>query len=149
MQALRAYHSVMLSTPTLPSLLPLLTTALYAAGLGLVFAALSVRTLRLRRKLRIRLGDAGHPDMLRAIRAHANFAEYVPLCLGLMCLAELQAAPTWLVHAMGIALVIARLSHAHAMTRADQKIIFRIIGVSLTLGTLITASGFLIFTHLR
>ena len=47
----------------------------YATALALFFFALSVRTLRLRRDLRIGIGDAGNETMLRAIRVHANFAE--------------------------------------------------------------------------
>jgi uncharacterized protein len=131
------------------SMLPPLITGLYAAGLGVLFVLLSLRTLRLRRKLRIGLGDAGHPEMLRAIRVHANFAEYVPLCLGLMCLAELQAAPVWLLHSMGIALVLARLTHARGVSQMQEKTTFRVIGIALTLSILLTASSYLIFNHLR
>ena len=60
--------------------LPLKIIPIYAALLALLFLALSVRTLRLRRRLNISVGDAGNTKMLRAMRAHANFAEYVPLC---------------------------------------------------------------------
>ncbi|HAY26639.1 MAG TPA: glutathione metabolism protein, partial [Candidatus Accumulibacter sp.] len=56
----------------------------YAALLALFFVALSIRTLRLRRELRITVGDGGNPAMLRAMRVHANFAEYVPLGLILL-----------------------------------------------------------------
>ena len=56
----------------------------YAALLALFFVALSIRTLRLRRELRIAVGDGGNPAMLRAMRVHANFAEYVPLGLILL-----------------------------------------------------------------
>jgi hypothetical protein len=57
---------------------------LYAALLAFLFVGLSMRTLRMRRRMRITVGDAGNPGMLRARRAHANFAEYVPL--GSACL---------------------------------------------------------------
>ncbi len=45
-------------------------TPFYAALLGLLFFALSVRTLRLRRKLRIDMGDGGNEQLLRAVRVH-------------------------------------------------------------------------------
>jgi len=61
---------------------------LYAALLAMLFVALSIRTLRLRRRLRIGIGDAGNEQMLRAMRVHSNFAEYVPLTLFLIYLAE-------------------------------------------------------------
>jgi uncharacterized membrane protein YecN with MAPEG domain len=130
-------------------MLPLLITGLYAAALGFLFMALSVRTLRLRRKLHIGLGDAGHPEMLRAIRVHANFAEYVPLCLGLMYLAEVQGAPAWLLHGMGMALVLARLTHALGVSQVQEITRFRVAGVSLTLSILLVANCYLIFVHLR
>ena len=65
-------------------------TPFYAAILALLFFALSVRTLRLRRKLQIVIGDAGNPHMLRAMRVHANFAEYAPFTLLLAFMLELQ-----------------------------------------------------------
>ena len=55
--------------------------AIYAAILALMFVGLSVRTLSMRRRLKIAIGDEGNPTMLRAMRVHSNFAEYVPLGL--------------------------------------------------------------------
>lgn len=66
---------------------------IYAALLSLLFVALSIRTLRLRRRLSVSLGDDGHSAMVRAIRAHGNFAEYVPLGLLLIAGAETLDAP--------------------------------------------------------
>lgn len=54
---------------------------LYASILALMFVGLSVRTLRMRRRLKIAVRDAGNRRMLRAMRVHSNFAEYVPLGL--------------------------------------------------------------------
>lgn len=53
------------------------TLPLYASMLALLFVALSVRTLRLRHRLNIGIGDAGNREMLRAMRVHPTFAEYV------------------------------------------------------------------------
>jgi uncharacterized membrane protein YecN with MAPEG domain len=46
----------------------------YAALLGLLFFALSVRTLRLRHRLRIAIGYAGNEQLHCAERVHSNFA---------------------------------------------------------------------------
>lgn len=43
---------------------------IYAALLVLLFVVLSIRTLRLRRSLKIGVGDGGNPQMLRAMRVH-------------------------------------------------------------------------------
>ena len=55
----------------------------YAALLGLLFFYLSIRTIGLRRKLKIGVGAKDNEEMLRAMRVHANFAEYArpsPCC---------------------------------------------------------------------
>ena len=56
-------------------------TPLYAALLGLIFVALSIRTIRLRRRYGVGVGDGNNTELQRAARVHANFAEYVPLAL--------------------------------------------------------------------
>ena len=58
---------------------------MYGAVLALLFVGLSVRTCLLRHKLRVAIGDAGNEVMLRVMRVHSNFAEYVPLNLLLIC----------------------------------------------------------------
>ena len=50
---------------------PMYATPLYAAGLAVVFIAISVRTIRLRRSLQIALGDSDDERMMRAMRVHA------------------------------------------------------------------------------
>ena len=51
----------------------------YLAVLALVYAALAVNVVRLRRQNLAAFGDAGNPALRSAIRAHAHFAEYVPI----------------------------------------------------------------------
>ena len=53
----------------------------YAALLALLFIALSIRTIRARRAHKVAIGTGGHAAVERAMRVHANFAEYVPLAL--------------------------------------------------------------------
>jgi uncharacterized membrane protein YecN with MAPEG domain len=62
-------------------------TPLYAGLLALWFLLLSGRVVNLRRR-GIVFGDNGKVDVIRVVRAQANFAEYVPLALllmGFMC----------------------------------------------------------------
>jgi uncharacterized membrane protein YecN with MAPEG domain len=42
--------------------------------------------------MHIAIGDAGNPEMLRAMRVHSNFAEYVPLSLLLIYFVETAAS---------------------------------------------------------
>jgi len=122
---------------------------LYAALLALLFVALSVRTLRLRKSLRIAIGDAGDPRMLRAMRVHSNFAEYVPLALILLLLSELNGAPPLLLHALGAMLLVGRLSHAWGVSRADEQFQYRVAGMGLTFAVTIIASGYLLLSLAR
>lgn len=76
---------------------------LYAGLLALLFVVLSLRTLLMRRRLRIAVGDGGNPALLRAMRVHANSAEYVPLTLLLIALVESAGARPLYVHGLGAA----------------------------------------------
>src|SRR5579862_5269001 len=49
--------------------------------LGLLATALTIHVGRVRSAKQIFLGDGGDREMLTAIRAHANFIEFVPLAL--------------------------------------------------------------------
>lgn len=118
---------------------------LYAAVLALMFVALSIRTLLLRRRLRIAVGDAGNPLMLRAMRVHANFAEYVPLALLLIYLVEGQGATHLLVHGLGLCLLTGRGIHAYGVSQAKENFRYRVAGMGLTFATLVAASCYLLY----
>jgi uncharacterized protein len=121
---------------------------LYAALLTLLFVALSIRTLRLRRSLRIGLGDAGNDRMLRAMRVHSNFAEYVPLCLLMLYFVESQGARAPFVHALAICLLIGRLSHAYGVSQERENYAFRVAGMAMTFTTLLSSSAYLLSSFL-
>jgi uncharacterized membrane protein YecN with MAPEG domain len=106
-------------------------TPLYAGLLALWFLVLSWRVVQ-RRRAGIHLGDGGDPAMLRVIRGHANFAEYVPLALLLMGMLELSRFSIYVLHALGIVLLVARLLHGYALSFTDQFASGRIWGAALT-----------------
>lgn len=114
--------------------------SLYAGLLALFFVGLSLRTLLMRRRLRIAIGDAGNEAMLRAIRAHSNFAEYVPLSLLLIYLVEQSGARPLFVHALGLCVLLGRVSHAVGVSRLDEQYAYRVFGMTLTLAPIIIAS---------
>ena len=121
-------------------------TSLYAAILGLLFVVLSVRTLRIRRRLSIGIGDAANPEMLRASRVHANFAEYVPISLLLLFFVE-TTGMSLLVHILGISLIVGRASHAYGVSQAQENYAYRVFGMAATLGTLVIASAYLLYFY--
>jgi uncharacterized protein len=114
-------------------------TPLYAALLGLMFIVLSLRTIRLRRRYRVAIGDGRNPLLQRAMRVNANFAEYVPLALLLNFFVELHDGPRLHVHLLGIALVCGRLLHAWGVSQAKENFRYRTTGIMLTFGVMLTA----------
>jgi uncharacterized membrane protein YecN with MAPEG domain len=106
-------------------------TPLYAGLLVLWFVVLSVRVVNLRRR-GILFGDNGDVAVIRIGRAHANFAEYVPLALLLMGLLELAHFSIYILHALGLALLIARLIHGLALSFGWQMRFGRVAGSALT-----------------
>ena len=95
-------------------------TALIASVLTLFYVQLSLHVIRLRKLHQVSVGTGGVEVLERAIRAHGNFAEYVPLSLVLMALLEINGAPSLLVAALGACLVMGRYLHAKGMRDSDH-----------------------------
>jgi len=122
-------------------------TPLYAGILAIVFFTLSLRVIAVRG--RVSLGDGGDPVVLRRMRGHANFAEYVPLILLMMGFLEFNQVPAALLHGMGLTLVAARLLHGYALSFAQKFVFGRFVGTFLTLGPLLVGGGLCVFQGLR
>jgi uncharacterized membrane protein YecN with MAPEG domain len=87
----------------------LIITALYASILALIILWLSYNVVNFRRKKQVDLGDGGHDDGIRHIRAQQNTIEYIPLILILMAIYEINNGLPLILHITGIVLVIARI----------------------------------------
>ncbi len=124
-------------------------TPLYAALLGLVFVALSVRTIRLRRRYRVAIGDGRNTLLQRAMRVNANFAEYVPLALLLIYFVELHDGPRLHIHLLGIALLCGRLLHAWGVSQAQENFRYRTAGMALTFSVMLIASILILLYQLE
>jgi uncharacterized membrane protein YecN with MAPEG domain len=122
-------------------------TAAYAAVLGLLAAALTVRVILRRVSTGIQAGDGGNASLAQAIRAHANLAEQAPLALLLIAFAESLGTPTPWVHALGVMLVLARVSSAWGLSRSLGPTQPRQAGAGLTVLVGVAAS-LLIFYRL-
>ena len=107
-------------------------TAFYAALLGLFFVFLSFRVIGWRRLKSVELGHGEDSQLLRRMRVHANFAEYVPFTLLLMAIAESMTAPHPLIHVAGLILIAGRLMHAYGLSQTPHILRLRVGGMILT-----------------
>jgi uncharacterized membrane protein YecN with MAPEG domain len=98
-------------------MLRLEVAALYAGVNILILLVLAVLVMMGRRKHKIVLGDGANEVFTRAVRAHANAAEYIPAALvGITLLALFDpATPIWLLHGAGISLTLGRILHAYGL----------------------------------
>jgi len=127
----------------------LIVSPLYVGLCALIFFVLSVMVIRLRAGRHTWFGDAGHADLQRAIRVQANFAEYTPLALLVIVVVEAAGYHAWVVHALGIALVLGRLLHAWGLMRSAEASAGRFIGMNLTFLVLVAGGGLLIWCFVR
>jgi uncharacterized protein len=119
----------------------------YAGILTLWFLILSVRVMNLRRG--IPFGDSGDGGITRIVRAQANFAKYVPLALLLMGFLEVTRFSIYLLHALGVILVVARLLHGLALSFGCQPRFGRVAGAGLTLIVLLIEAALCIYQGFR
>ncbi len=89
---------------------------LSAALLALLYLGLTVQVIRMRLKHQVSLGEHKQGtvvgELQRAIRAHANFMEYVPLSLVLLFLLTQAAASAFMITLLCLFLVVGRGLHA-------------------------------------
>ena len=119
--------------------------AAYAAVLGLLAAALTVRVILCRVKTGIQAGDGGNALLAQAIRAHSNLVEQAPLALLLIVLAEAAGTPVSMVHVLGAVLVVARLANAWGLSRSLGPTKPRQAGAGLTVLVVVAASLLILF----
>ena len=123
-------------------------TMFYAGLLAIWFVLLSYRVIQHRGKAKINLGDGGDTEMLRRIRGHANFAEYVPLVLVLLAMLEQGGLQAWAVHAMGATLLVGRLMHGYAFSFTEKWFFGRFVGTLVTFIVLVVAAGLCVWKGL-
>lgn len=108
----------------------MLTITLTTAGaLALLNFWHSLRIATLRSSENIWIGDGGHPKLTARMRAHLNFAEYVPIVLILIGLIEAtKGTQLWLAIVAGI-FVVGRFCHGLGMDGWQPG---RVIGMACT-----------------
>lgn len=124
-----------------------MTSLFYAGVLGIIFIALSINIIISRRKLKLALGD-DNIIIKRKIRAQGNFAEYTPFFLVLLYMIEKNGTSSMIINILGTLFVIARISHAYSLLKAEIYIngqiaanpIWRILGMVMTFTCILIVS---------
>ncbi|MDO1558791.1 MAPEG family protein [Brevundimonas sp. 2R-24] len=111
--------------------------ALWAALHLVLLLLLSGRVVRLRRRHRVAIGDAGVPELTAAQRAFGNAAEYIGPTLGGLAALVLVNAPALLIHGVGALFFAGRVLHGYGMSQTVQPGRGRVLGMMLTYTALI------------
>ncbi|MBX2869736.1 MAG: MAPEG family protein [Acidiferrobacterales bacterium] len=117
----------------------------YIPLFGILLVVLSVRTLLLRRKLKIGIGDNDNVELKRAMRVHANFIEYTPLAILLIYFLEQTGGYSVWIHVLCIALLAGRIIHAYGVSQIKEDLRFRVVGMALTFLVILSTSVRLLF----
>lgn len=110
-------------------------TSIYAGLSGLLLVWLAFQAIKERRASKIKLGDNGIFALQTAIRAHGNFAEYMPITIILLFLFEYNGAPAWMIHVIGVTFLIGRWIHSQGLLKDDLR--KRVQGMGFTFSVLI------------
>lgn len=110
-------------------------TSIYAGLCGLLMAWLALQTIKVRRANKVKLGDGGNFELQSAMRAHGNFAEYMPISIILLFLLEHNGLPVLVIHIVGVAFLYGRWLHAQGLLKDNLR--KRALGMGFTLNILI------------
>lgn len=115
-------------------------TTILVSLLSLMFVWLSMQVIKRRRQFRVLIGTGGQQELEWAIRAQANFSEYVPLALVLFACAEYNKTDWKVLSIFAATLICGRLIHAYGFLIARENLGFRVKGMMLTFSTIIALS---------
>ncbi len=106
--------------------------ALYIGLNGLITLVLALYVSRCRLKSKVDFGDGGDLALQRAIRAHGNNIEYVPITLLTILVVAVLSSSTLLVHILGVALTVGRVLHGVGLNLSGGASFGRGAGILLT-----------------
>ena len=120
-----------------------ITAALAASILAVLQVILMMAVGNMRRAKSISFGDGGDAELLRLSRRHGNLIENAPMFLILLSLLEMLGGASTIVSVLAILFVVARVSHAVALSSDSAPLVFRLIGALGTMLSLLGGAGFL------
>jgi len=110
-------------------------TTITVAILALIFLKLSFGIIKIRKENKILLGEGKNESLMRAVRAHGNFCEHIPITLFLIICLELNGF-YWFVITFFVAIfLVGRILHFMGILGDEVKnksLTKRVWGMTLT-----------------
>ncbi len=105
-------------------------SALYGSLLAVITVLLATNVSRNRGRAKAFFGDGGDKGLESAIRAHGHAAEYVPLGVLMLVIAEILGANATSMHGLGGTMLVGRLASSHGILARVSGT--RVLGAMLT-----------------
>lgn len=125
--------------------MPLPITSITAAVAAIMLIVLGALAGMQRSKTGTLLGTGTDETLLRRIRAHGNFTEYVPVALIVLALSELAGHGSTILWVMAGLLIIGRSLHAYAIL--NGMLWPRGVGMLMTFASMLTGVVLLLFVR--
>ena len=112
-----------------------MTSVIYASISAFIIIWLSLNVIKNRRQYKVSIGDGGNEQLKIAMAAQSNAIEYIPIALILLFALEYNEGNIFIVHLLGLTLIIGRIIHAKGILSGKLKT--RILGMQITIYTMI------------
>ena len=112
---------------------------IFSAIFAALFMVLSINVIRARRRHKVGIGHGRNKVVERAMRVHANFAEYTPFALLLITLLEVNGANRWFLIGLCSVLLGGRLVHAFGVSMENERFVYRVSGMVMTFMVILIA----------
>ncbi len=119
-------------------------TALYGALNALLNVGLALRVSQIRMRDKVPLGTGSNKPLELAVRTHANNAEFVPLGVLLLLVAELMGGASLWLHVAGGSLLLGRILHVVGMPLRSPNPA-RFLGTALTWVMIAATAGWCLY----
>ena len=111
------------------------------------YLILTIITIKARKSTKVAYGDDGNKELIKAVRAHGNFFEFTVFFIISSFLLEILDANQIYVLFINIVFLLGRISHAYSMLK--EKIIFRMIGMMVTLASYAINCIYLLYLYVQ
>jgi uncharacterized membrane protein YecN with MAPEG domain len=112
---------------------------------ALILLWITMKTIALRAKYKVSVGDGGNNHLHRIMRGHSNALENIMIVLIMMVIMAVLGTPSYVLHGFGLALTISRMMHAYHFVQEDaarwQRYYGSVISVLLLLAAAVGVIG--------